>query len=121
MTAERGDTIYGNSPLLPGKLRQLGRAFVLEAGEQLKVYLSDPLPSVPRRAGGGRGRKPVRPVSNQSAVELRQLIEETEAQSWQAIEYRLETAFDAPSGFAADFSLDGSDEPDGSGAVVNQP
>ena len=87
-----GDTIYGNSPLLRRKLSGLGKAFVLDVGEQLKVYLSDPAPFVPEVAGGGRGRKPVRPVSLQSAVQLRELIKEIKAQEWQAIEYRTGTA-----------------------------
>jgi SRSO17 transposase len=87
-----GDTIYGNSALLRRQLSGLGKAFVLDVGEQLKVYLSDPAPFVPEVAGGGRGRKPVRPVSLQSAARLRELIKEIAAQEWQAIEYRTGTA-----------------------------
>lgn len=87
-----GDTIYGNSPSLRERLSGAGKAFVLDVGERLKVYLTDPQPGVPlRAAGGGRGRKPVRLVSNQSAVELRQLITEIEPENWQAIEYRVGT------------------------------
>ncbi len=88
-----GDTIYGNSPLLRRKLRESGKAFVLDVGEQLKVYLSDPEPFVPAAAAGsGRGRKPTRLVSRERAVELRQLIAEIAAQEWRAIEYRTGTA-----------------------------
>jgi len=87
-----GDTIYGNSPLLRRKLRESGRAFVLDVGEQLKVYLSDPEPLVPEVAGGGRGRKPTRLVSRERAVELRQLVEEIKAHQWQTMEYRTGTA-----------------------------
>jgi len=83
-----GDTIYGNSPVLRRQLRELGKAFVLDVGEQLKVYLTDPQPFVPPVAGNGRGRKPTRLVSRERPVELRRLIEEIEAEKWQAIEYR---------------------------------
>lgn len=83
-----GDTIYGNSPHLRERFRAAGKAFVLDVGEQLKVYLIDPEPFVPLRAGNGRGRKPVRLVSHQSTKELRELIKEIEPERWQAIEYR---------------------------------
>lgn len=86
-----GDTIYGNSPVLRCQLRELGKAFVLDVGEQLKVYLTDPQPFVPPAAGNGRGRKPTRLVSRERPVELRRLIEEIEAEKWQAIEYRTGT------------------------------
>ena len=86
-----GDTIYGNSPVLRRQLRELGKAFVLDVGEQLKVYLTDPQPFVPPAAGNGRGRKPTRLVSRERPVELRRLIEEIEAEKWQAIEYRTGT------------------------------
>jgi len=86
-----GDTIYGNSPLLRQKLRVLGKGFVLDVGEQLKVYLSDPQPAVPEVAGRGRGRKPSRRVSHQRPIQLKELTAQIEAGAWRAIQYRVGT------------------------------
>jgi SRSO17 transposase len=83
-----GDTVYGNSPDLRRKLKLLDKAFVLDVGERLKVYLRDPQPFVPPVRGGGRGRKPTGLVSAEPAIELRQLALEIEAARWQTIEYR---------------------------------
>jgi len=84
-----GDTIYGNSPLLRKKLKSLGKAFVLDVGEQLKVYLTDPEPFLPTVDGGSRrGRKPKRLVSGQAGIELRQLGAEIGLREWQKIHYR---------------------------------
>ncbi|GAC1395846.1 MAG: IS701-like element ISBj6 family transposase [Pyrinomonadaceae bacterium] len=86
-----GDTIYGNSPILREKLSSLGKAFVLDVSEQLKVYVTDPQPFVPAVLGGGRGRKPSRPVSGQTPIELKQLSAEMSAGAWRKIQYRVGT------------------------------
>lgn len=53
-----GDTVHGNSLHLRERLRAAGKAFVLDVGEQLKVYLNDPEPFVMvqknKRESGGR-------------------------------------------------------------------
>ncbi len=51
-----GDTIYGNSPELRKALKQRAKAYVLDVGEELKVCLAEPQPSVPQSTGRGRPR-----------------------------------------------------------------
>lgn len=86
-----GDTIYGNSPVLREKLSSLGKAFVLDVSEQLKVYVTDPQPFVPEVLGGGCGRKPSRPVSGKRPIDLKQLSVEMSAGAWRKIQYRVGT------------------------------
>ena len=51
-----GDSIYGNSPQLRKSLRELGKAYVMDVGEELQVCLEKPHPFLPESGGGGRNR-----------------------------------------------------------------
>ena len=82
-----GDAQYGNSPLLRQFLQQTGRAFVLDVGEGLGVYLSDPAPYVPTKEEG-RGRTPSRYKSDQKPVLLKNLLPTLPADQWQALTHR---------------------------------
>lgn len=81
-----GDTIYGNSPELRKALRERTAAFVLDVGEELKVCLAKPLPYVPQTVG--KGRKRSRPVIEEKAVSLKDLVGQIAAEEWKTIEYR---------------------------------
>lgn len=82
-----GDTIYGNSPELRKSLRELGKAFVLDVGEELQGCLEKPVPYVPQ-SSGGRGRNRSRLVIDQEKISLKKLIEQIEEKEWKTIKYR---------------------------------
>lgn len=82
-----GDTIYGNSPELRNSLRELGKAYVLDIGEELQVYLEKPVPYVPQ-SSGGRGKNRSRLVIDQEKISLKNLPGEIEVGEWQTIKYR---------------------------------
>jgi len=81
-----GDSIYGNSPQLRQSLRELGKAYVMDVGEELQICLEKPLPYVPK--GSGRGRPGRRLVIDEAKISLKKLVEEIEAGEWERIEYR---------------------------------
>lgn len=81
-----GDTIYGNSPELRKGLREQGKAYVLDVGEELQVCLDKPCPVVPERSG--RGRRRTRFVIEEEKLSLKNLIGEIEEQEWKTIKYR---------------------------------
>lgn len=84
-----GDSIYGNSPQLREGLRESGKAYVLDVGEELAVCLEKPLPLVPESSG--RGRKPSRYVIAERKINLKKLVEEIEESLWQSLTYRAGT------------------------------
>lgn len=81
-----GDSIYGNSPELRQSLRELGKAYVMDVGEELQVCLEKPQPYLPKRVGKGRPRTNL--VIDEAKISLKKLVEEIEAGEWQTIEYR---------------------------------
>jgi SRSO17 transposase len=81
-----GDSVYGNSPELRQSLRELGKAYVVDVGEELQVCLEKPQPYVPKSSGRGRTRS--RLVIDEEKISLQKLIGELEASEWQRIEYR---------------------------------
>lgn len=82
-----GDTIYGNSAQLRQALREKKKAFVLDVGEELKVCLSEPQPSVPE-SSGGRGRRQTRLVIEQERLALKEVGQKIPPEQWQLIQYR---------------------------------
>jgi SRSO17 transposase len=81
-----GDSVYGNSPELRQSLRGLGKAYVMDVGEELQVCVDKPQPYVPKSSGRGRTRS--RLVIEEEKISLKKLIGEIEASEWQTIEYR---------------------------------
>ncbi len=81
-----GDSIYGNSPELRQSLRGLGKAFVLDVGEELQVCVEKPQPYLPTPSGRGRNRS--RLVIAEEKISLKKLIGEIQAGEWQTLEYR---------------------------------
>ena len=81
-----GDSVYGNSPQLRQWLRELGKAYVMDVGEDLQICLEKPLPYLPKRVGKGRPRTNL--VIDEAKISLKKLVEEIEAGEWQTIEYR---------------------------------
>ena len=81
-----GDSVYGNSPELRHRLRELGKAYVMDVGEELQVCLEKPHPFLPKSRGRGRTRS--RLVIAEEKISLKKLIGEIEAREWQTIEYR---------------------------------
>lgn len=82
-----GDSVYGNSVDLRQSLRELGKAFVMDVGEELQVCLEKPLPYVPK-SSGGRGRNRSRLVIDQEKISLKNLIKQIPAKEWTRIKYR---------------------------------
>ena len=81
-----GDSIYGNSPELRKSLRELGKAFVMDVGEELQVCLEKPIPYVPESRGRGRTRS--RYVIEEKKISLKSLSEQIEDSEWKIIKYR---------------------------------
>jgi SRSO17 transposase len=81
-----GDSIYGNSPELRQSLRGLGKAYVMDVGEELQVCLEKPQPYVPKSSGRGRTRS--RLVIEEEKISLKKLVGEIEVSEWQTIKYR---------------------------------
>ncbi len=81
-----GDSVYGNSLELRQSLRGLGKAFVLDVGEELQVCVEKPQPYLPTPSGRGRTRS--RLVIAERKISLKKLIGEIGRSEWQTIEYR---------------------------------
>lgn len=81
-----GDSIYGNSSELRQSLRALGKAYVMDVGEELQVCLEKPQPYLPKRVG--KGRPKARLVIDEAKISLKKLVGEIEVSEWQTIEYR---------------------------------
>jgi SRSO17 transposase len=84
-----GDSVYGNSPQLRAGLRELGKAYVMDVGEELQVCVEKPHPLVPESCG--KGRNPSRYVIEEKKISLKNLIGEIEESEWQTIKYRTGT------------------------------
>ena len=81
-----GDSVYGNSPELRRALRELGKASVMDVGEELQVCLEKPRPDVPQGSGKGRARS--RYVIDKEKMSLKKLNGEIEASEWKVIKYQ---------------------------------
>ncbi len=81
-----GDSVYGNSPQLRKSLRELGKAYVMDVGEELQVCLEKPKPYLPKNSGGGRTRS--RMVIREEKISLKNLNERIEESEWKTIKYR---------------------------------
>lgn len=81
-----GDSVYGNSAQLRSSLRELGKAFVMDVGEELQVCLEKPHPMVPQSSGKGRRRS--RYVIAEQKISLKNLVEEMLESEWKTIKYR---------------------------------
>lgn len=81
-----GDSVYGNSPELRQSLREMGKAYVMDVGEELQVCLEKPQPYLPK--GVGKGRPRTRLVIDEAKISLKKLVGEIEAGEWETIEYR---------------------------------
>lgn len=86
-----GDTLYGNSPKLRKALRKMKKAYVLDVGESLKIYLQKPEPYVPENKRPGRGRQRKKTVVDDEAIALKNLSDRIESEDWERIEYRTGT------------------------------
>jgi len=82
-----GDALYGNSPILRHFLQREDKIFVLDVGEGLGVYLSNPEPYLPEKEKG-RGRTPIRYKSAQKPILLKNLIANIPDGQWQALTHR---------------------------------
>lgn len=82
-----GDAQYGNSPTLRHFLLEYDKTFVLDVGEGLGVYLSNPEPYLPAKEEG-RGRTPGRYKSEQMPVLLKNLLLKIPDEQWQALTHR---------------------------------
>ena len=82
-----GDSIYGNSPQLRESLRELGKAYVMDVGEELQVSVEKPQPYVPK-SSSGRGRARTRYVIDEEKISLKNMVGQIAEREWQVIEYR---------------------------------
>ena len=81
-----GDSVYGNSPELRQSLREFGKAYVMDVGEELQVCLKKPQPYLSKNVGKGRPR--TRLVIDEAKISLKNLVGEIEVSEWKTIEYR---------------------------------
>jgi len=82
-----GDSIYGNSPVLRQHLYTQKKAFVLDVGAELGVYLAQPQPYLPAKKTG-RGRTPTAYVCDVQARSLQERMPQIPAEQWQTITHR---------------------------------
>lgn len=82
-----GDSIYGNSPVLRQHLYTQKKAFVLDVGEELGVYLEQPQPYIPTKKQG-RGRTPTAYVCDAQVLSLKERMQQIPAAVWQTITHR---------------------------------
>lgn len=91
-----GDSIYGNSATLRNYLISNKQSFVLDVGQELKVYLTDPSPFIPPSKGLGRPASKAQSLSQ--PIALKQLITQTNDEEWQNTSYRKGTKAHATKG-----------------------
>lgn len=82
-----GDAAYGNSPTLRQFLRERDKTFVLDVGEGLGVYLTDPEPYIPLKKNG-RGTTPKLYVSDKKTILLKNIIGTLPEDRWEIITHR---------------------------------
>ncbi len=82
-----GDCIYGNSLRLRQYLYAQKQAFVLDLGEELGVYLTQPQVYIPSKKAG-RGRTPTQYVCDAKPVSLKQLLTQILPEQWQTLTHR---------------------------------
>jgi len=82
-----GDCLYGNSWRLRQYLYAQKQAFVLDVGEALGVYLTQPQLSLPSKKAG-RGRNPTQYVCNTQPVSLKDLLTQIAPAQWQTLTHR---------------------------------
>ena len=82
-----GDDIYGNSFTVSGHLYDTKKAFVLDVGAGLGVYLALPELYVPPKKEG-RGRTPSQYTCDAAPIQLKDLIKQIPEQDWQTIIHR---------------------------------
>ncbi len=85
-----GDCIYGNSLVLRQYLYDQKQAFVLDVGEELGVYLTQPQLYIPTKKDG-RGRTPTRYVCDDKPVLIKDLMKQIPEEKWQTITHRYGT------------------------------
>jgi len=82
-----GDSIYGNSLTVRQHLYAQQQAFVLDVGEELGVYLTQPALSIPAKKAG-RGRTPTVYVCDTQPVLLKNLLKQIPEERWQTSTHR---------------------------------
>lgn len=85
-----GDAIYGNSITLRHYLEQQDKAFVLDVGQGLGIYLNHPMPDLPVKETAN-GRPKSRYTSEQKPVVLKAFIPTMAEDQWQTLTYRTGT------------------------------
>ena len=82
-----GDSIYGNSLVLRQYLYAQEQAFVLDVGEELGIYLTQPQVYMPSKKAG-RGRNPTQYVCATKPVSLKDLRTQIAPEPWQTLTHR---------------------------------
>jgi len=85
-----GDAIYGNSATLRHYLEQQDKAFVLDVGQGLGIYLNHPMPYLPVKETAN-GRPKSRYKSEQKPIVLTAFIHTIAEDQWQTLTYRTGT------------------------------
>jgi SRSO17 transposase len=95
-----GDSVYGNSPTLRHSLHQMGKLYVLDAREDLQVYLQDPALYIGEQAPpqqtynkDGSRRKKMGPAkcrytTDQQPVTLQELRMSSREEEWTTLKLR---------------------------------
>jgi len=85
-----GDAFYGHDSQFIRKLDQEHQLFLLDVHSDQTIYLEDPTPYVPKRTSG-RGRAPVRRVTDQPGLSVRQWADAQPESAWQRVVLRQST------------------------------
>ena len=82
-----GDCLYGNSLTVRQHLYNIKKDFVLDVGQELKVYLEEPPLYLPPKKEK-RGRKPNRYVCDTASIALKNFCKQTSEEQWQTLTHR---------------------------------
>ena len=81
------DGLYGNNPEFLQGLDDMGETFLIDVHKDQRIYLSDPVPTLPAPKNK-RGRRPSQYRSTEKAIKVEKLIQQTSESSWRKITLR---------------------------------
>lgn len=77
---------YGKEPAFLRGLEERGKRFVVDVHKDQRIYLTDPQPALPVKAG--RGRKPTRLKTAVKAIDVQAWAKEQAESAWQSLTIR---------------------------------
>lgn len=86
-----GDGLYGNGYEFSKGLSELGLQYVLDVHSNQRIYLQEPMISVPSKEEGKRGRMPVRPKTDISGITVNEYYKQLKPSDYSEVDIRKTT------------------------------